>query len=99
MKDLAVALLRAGVTLAQLRQLVADAESILGDDAVTLEALDMLTRIEALVADDPSRTTLRTYGNALREAVAQANHERIRKGVDIVRPILEAHEQLDLTNA
>jgi hypothetical protein len=99
MEELAVALLRLGVTAAQLQELSIAAYKVSTDDDATLEALDMLERIHALTTADSSRVTLATYGRALTEAINQADHERIRRGVELVRPILEAHEQLDLTDA
>lgn len=98
-QGLAVSLLRIGVTAAHLRQLADAAAQVSGQEYTTVEALGMLERIHNLTHEDPTRTTLATYGRALTEAINQANYERIQRGVDLVRPILEAHEQLDLTNA
>jgi len=99
MQELAIALLRLGVSAAQLRELSIAAYKVDTEDSATLEALDMLERIHNLTAEDSSRMTLATYGRALTEAINQADHERIRRGVELVRPVLEAHEQLDLTDA
>lgn len=60
------------------------------------EARAMLDEIDQLIDQDARRKTLILYAKAMRDAIAKGDPDRIQRGLDIVRPVLNATRHLDL---
>jgi hypothetical protein len=63
------------------------------------EAYGLMARCQAIDDGTPGHRTLRLYMTALAAAIEQGDESRLRRGIDIMTPLVEAIEHLDLENA
>ena len=60
------------------------------------QARAMLNEIDELTKEDGRRATLMLYARAMADAIAKGEPDRIARGLEIVRPVLDATRELDL---
>lgn len=60
------------------------------------QARELLDEIESLTQEDDRRKTLMLYARAMADAIAKGDEKRIKKGLEIVRPVVTATRELDL---
>ena len=60
------------------------------------QARELLDEIESLTQQDDRRKTLMLYARAMADAIAKGDEKRIKKGLEIVRPVVTATRELDL---
>ena len=60
------------------------------------QARELLEEIESLTQEDDRRKTLMLYARAMADAIAKGDEKRIKKGLEIVRPVVTATRELDL---
>ena len=60
------------------------------------QARELLDEIESLTQEDDRRKTLMLYARAMADAITKGDEKRIKKGLEIVRPVVTATRELDL---
>jgi len=60
------------------------------------QARELLEEIDALTQEDDRRKTLMLYARAMADAIEKGDERRIEKGLEIVRPVVTATQELDL---
>lgn len=63
------------------------------------EAYGLMARCQAIDDGTPGHRTLRLYMTALAAAIEQGDEARLRRGINIMTPLVDAIEHLNLENA